>query len=97
MAYPKPELKSGKPHKVFEYERTSNQNSPNRPYDKSDSRQERHEHGKIAQGGGRNQTGDIAADYGEQKYACHHDQAISDIQILIFSIGVGGYGAGQYV
>ena len=41
--------------------------------------------------------GDVTADHGERKHADHHQQAVFYIQIFVFTVGVGGHSARQYV
>ena len=65
--------------------------------DELDAQQERHDHGEASHGAGGHQAGDVAACHGEQKHGDHHNDAVPDIQVLVFAVGVGGDGAGQHV
>ena len=65
--------------------------------DELDAQQEGHEDREAAHGGRGEQTGDVAAHHREQQHACHHDEAVLDVQILVFMVGVGRYCAGQHV
>ena len=68
-----------------------------RAQDKLDAQQEGHEHREAAHGGRGHLAGHPAAHHREGKHAGHHDQAVSDIQVLIFMVGVGGHRTGQHI
>ena len=69
----------------------------NRTDDEFDAEQEGHKYGKASHCPRGQQAGDVTADHGERKHADHHQQAVFYIQIFVFTVGVGGHSARQYV
>ena len=68
-----------------------------RAHNKLDAQQEGHEHREAAHGGRGHSAGHPAAHHREHQHAGHHDQAVFEIQILVFVIGIGRNGAGQHI
>ena len=66
-------------------------------HNKLDAQQEGHEHREASHGGRGHSAGHPAANYREQQHAGQHDQAVFDIQILVFVVGIGGHRAGQHI
>mgnify|MGYP003098002925 CR=1 FL=1 len=62
-----------------------------------DTKKEGHEYGKASHSLGRNQAGNVASNGGKDQNTYHHDQAVFDIQVLVFVIGVSGNGTCEYV
>ena len=62
-----------------------------------DAQQKGHEHREAAHGGGGHLAGHPAAHHRKGKHACHHDQAVFEIQILVFMIGIGRHRAGKHI
>ena len=56
--------------------------------DEFDAQQERHEHGEIAHRVRRDKARREAPDHGENQHARHHNQAVFDIEISVFVVGV---------
>ena len=65
--------------------------------DEFNAQQERHKHREAAHGGGRHQACHPAAHHGEQQHAGHHNQAVLDIKVLVFVVGVGRHRTGQHI
>ena len=62
-----------------------------------DAKQKGHKHREAAHGGRGHQTCDVTAHHGEEQHAEHHNQAVFDVQIFVFMVGVGGDSAGQHI
>ena len=67
------------------------------PDDELDAQQEGHEHREAAHGGRGEQAGHPAAHHREHQHAHHHDEAVFDVEVLVFMVGVGRDGAGQHI
>ena len=65
--------------------------------DEFNAQQECHKHREAAHGGGRHQACHPAAHHGEQQHAGHHNQAVFDIQVFVFVVGVGRHRTGQHI
>ena len=68
-----------------------------RLYNEFDAQQKRHKDRKVPHRRLWYDACHEAPDQREAQNGDHHDQAVSDIEILIFPIGIGRDGAGQYV
>ena len=68
-----------------------------RPDDEADPQQHGHEHREAAHGGVGDGAGDPAAHQREKKNRRHHHKPVFDVQVLVFSVGIGADGAGQHV
>ena len=63
--------------------------------DKLDAEKESHQGRKAAHSSFGDNAGDVAAHQSETQDADHHDNAVFDIEVFIFAIGIGGSSAGQ--
>ena len=68
-----------------------------RAEDEFNAQKESHKDGKAAHGLGGNKACDVASHCRKDQDAGHHDEAVPDVQIFVFVIGVGGNGARQHV
>ena len=63
--------------------------------DEFDAKEKSHQGRKAAHSSFGDNAGDVAAHQGEAQDADHHDNAVFDIEVFIFAIGIGGSSAGQ--
>ena len=65
--------------------------------DEFDAQQERHEDGEAAHRRRGDEACRVAADNGEEQHTRHHDEAVFNVEILVFVVGVGRDGAREHI